>query len=358
MFNIQPSTFKILDDRHFLKVIIVATWLLIGGCSQPGYRWEVVFNEMPGASFRGIAAVDETTCWVSGTGGTILRTVDEGKSWQNRSIPGADSLDFRDIEAFGPDTAIAMSIGPGASSRLYSTTDGGQNWEKVYQNKYEQGFYDAIAFWENGYGVLQGDPIDGRLFIMVSRDSGRTWQETPRQQMPQVEEGEYAFAASGTQLVASKNGQAWIGTGGVNARVLQSSDYGDSWSSTSVPIIQGEPSTGIFSLSVADDTFAIAVGGDYTKEEEGHDNVIYSDNGGTSWNLLTGAELDYRSAVCYAEGMFITVGPSGSEYSVDYGQHWQSIKGPGFHTLSIGKGGADAVWAAGRHGAIAKLVKE
>ncbi|MDR8392958.1 YCF48-related protein [Aliifodinibius sp. S!AR15-10] len=313
---------------------------------------------MPEVSFRGIAAVDESTCWVSGSAGTILRTTDGGESWQHLMVPGSDSLDFRDVEVFGPDTAIAMSIGTGSESRLYRTTDGGQNWEMVHQNRYEQGFYDAIAFWDNGFGVLQGDPIDGQLFILVTEDSGRTWQEIPRKQMPEVEDGEYAFAASGTQLTIRDGGHAWIGTGGVDARVLRSEDYGQNWSSTPTPIIQGEASTGIFSLAFADKSFGIAVGGDYTKEDEGTRNVIYSENGGASWDLLHGIDLDFRSAVRFTDGIFITVGPSGSEYTTDWGQTWQAIQGPGFHTLSIGQGGINAVWAAGRDGRVGKLVVE
>ncbi len=176
--------------------------------------------------------------------------------------------------------------------------------------------------------------------------------------MPDVEEGEYAFAASGTQLITRPGGHAWIAAGGVNARILHSSDYGQSWSIIPTPMISGEASTGNFSLAFANDLFGIAVGGDYTKEEEGTDNIIFTENGGESWQLLKSADLDFRSAIQYAEGTFITVGPSGSEYSSDRGQSWQSIEGPGFHTLSIGVGGLDAVWAAGREGRIGKLVVE
>ncbi len=112
--------------------------------AQSDYRWQIMFDDLPEVSYRGIDAVDESVCWVSGTDGTILRTTDGGKNWQQLSIPDADTLDFRDIEAFGPDTAVTMSIGSGESSRLYRTVDGGANWELVHQNQYEQGFYDAF----------------------------------------------------------------------------------------------------------------------------------------------------------------------------------------------------------------------
>lgn len=349
--------------RYLPAALLISGIALLAACSNSdasnaGYKWNTFSYGSEDVSFRGIAALDESTCWVSGTQGTIIRTTDGGVNWQDVSVPGTDSLDFRDIEVLDDGTAIAMSIGPGAQSRIYRTEDEGKTWTMVSQNKYEEGFYDAIAFWDNGRGLLQGDPIEGRLFLLVTRDSGRSWQEIPRRQMPAAKEGEYAFAASGTQLITTPDGNAWIGTGGADARIIHSNDYGKTWRSIPAPIVKGEKSTGIFSLAFGDDTTAVAVGGDYTKEEEGTDNIAYSDDGGASWNLVSGSTPDFRSAVKYTDGMFVTVGPSGSDYSTDNGQSWKPIEGPGFHTLDIGEGGIEAVWAAGREGRIGKLTRK
>src|SRR4051794_26594436 len=80
------------------------------------------------ASFRGLAVVSEKVVWASGTGGTVIRTVDGGEVWSVITVPGAEKLDFRDIEAFDEKTAYILSIGNGESSRIYKTTDGGKNW--------------------------------------------------------------------------------------------------------------------------------------------------------------------------------------------------------------------------------------
>jgi photosystem II stability/assembly factor-like uncharacterized protein len=344
--------------RLFLTLFAAAS-LISPGPTHAGYQWQTMPYGSEDISFRGIAAVDDLTCWVSGSGGTIIRTTDGGKNWQDVSIPGTDSLDFRDIEVLDDGTAIAMSIGPGAQSRIYRTEDEGTNWTMVKQNKYEEGFYDAIAFWDNGYGIMQGDPIDGKLFILITKDNGKSWQEISREQMPAAKEGEYAFAASGTQLITTPDGNAWIGTGGADARILHSNDFGKTWASVPTPIIKGEESTGVFSLAFGDDSVAVAVavGGDYTTEGEGTDNIGVSDDGGESWGLISGETPDFRSAVKYTDGMFIAVGPSGSDYSMDNGKSWKAIEGPGFHTMDIGEGGIDAVWAAGRGGIIGKLQK-
>jgi hypothetical protein len=44
-----------------------------------------------------------------------MRTTDRGASWQDVSPPGAAGLQFRDIEAFDANNAVAMSIGNNAT---------------------------------------------------------------------------------------------------------------------------------------------------------------------------------------------------------------------------------------------------
>ena len=55
----------------------------------------------------------------------MIRTADGGKSWQVMTVPGAEKLDFRDIEAFDKNTAYILSIGNGDASRIYKTVNGG-----------------------------------------------------------------------------------------------------------------------------------------------------------------------------------------------------------------------------------------
>ena len=84
-----------------------------GGSS---YRWELTPTGST-AQFRGLAAVSKDVAWVGGTEGTVLRTVDGGKHWQNVSPTGASALQFRDVEAFDATHAVALSIGNGEDSR-------------------------------------------------------------------------------------------------------------------------------------------------------------------------------------------------------------------------------------------------
>ena len=107
------------------------------------------------ASFRGLSVVSEKVIWASGTGGTVIRTIG-GKTWNVINVPGAEKLDFRDIEAFDANTAYILSIGNGDASRIYKTTDGGRSWQLQFTNKSEKAFFDAIAcrFKLGSYGLI------------------------------------------------------------------------------------------------------------------------------------------------------------------------------------------------------------
>src|ERR1700679_869820 len=65
------------------------------------------------AGLRGIDSVDGTVAWASGTGGTVLKTIDGGAHWTKCSVPDGDkdgtTLDFRGVQAWDADTAIVMS---------------------------------------------------------------------------------------------------------------------------------------------------------------------------------------------------------------------------------------------------------
>lgn len=54
-----------------------------------GAGWALKDTGKDEVRFRGLAAVDRSTAWVAGSKGTVLRTVDGGRSWRDVSPPGA-----------------------------------------------------------------------------------------------------------------------------------------------------------------------------------------------------------------------------------------------------------------------------
>jgi photosystem II stability/assembly factor-like uncharacterized protein len=307
------------------------------------------------ARLRGVSAVSAQVAWASGSNGTYLKTVDGGATWQAATVPGAESLDFRDVEAFDASTAYLLSIGEGEKSKIFKTTDGGRNWKLQFANRNPKAFFDAMAFWDANRGIAFSDPVDGRFLIIKTDDGGATWKEVPSENIPPALPDEAAFAASGTCITVQGRNNVWIGTGGGAARVFRSIDGGDTWQVAATPIPSGQPSSGIFSIAFKDAMNGVIVGGDYRKESEARDNVAITADGGRTWNLVKGSlPGGFRSGVSYTAGMVVAVGPLGSDYSSDGGAKWTSFGSQGFHAVSFARSGAG--WAVGEGGKIGKFM--
>lgn len=319
-------------------------------------RWTVQKSGVT-ARLRGVSAVSERVAWASGSASTVLRTTNGGATWRKLSVT-SDALDFRDIDAIDAQTAYALSIGNGPASRIYKTTDAGATWTLQFQNKDPKAFLDAMSFWDANNGIVFGDSINGQFYILLTDNGGETWSRLAVSRLPPALENEGAFAASGTNIAVFGKTHAWIGTGaGAKARVLRSTDRGRSWEIADTPLAAGQ-STGIFSIAFRDEKHGVVVGGDYSKEKEAVDNLAVTDDGGVTWKLVKGLS-GYRSVVAYVPGAktpaLVALGPSGGDYSLDDGQTWQPIEGPGFDTFSFIPRKATG-WGAGANGAIGKLV--
>ncbi|HXG65598.1 MAG TPA: glycosyl hydrolase [Blastocatellia bacterium] len=313
------------------------------------------------ADFRGLSAVNSQVAWASGTKGTFARTTDGGKTWQAGTVPGAEQLDFRDIDAFDANTAYMLSIGKGESSRIYKTTDGGQHWLLQFRNSNPEAFFDAMAFWDAHHGIAFSDPVDGRFLIITTGNGGKTWTPVPPANIPPAIQGEGGFAASGTCIAVQGSNNVWFGTGGAAARVFRSTDRGRTWSVAATPILSGIESAGIFSVAFKDAKNGIVVGGDYRKPNEADRNVAVTADGGQTWKLIAGTRpAGYRSCVAYIPGeggmRLIAVGTSGSDYSTSGGADWIPLDRENYNVVSLA--GRHAGWAAGPGGRIVRFMDD
>ncbi len=323
-------------------------------CYQVAAQW-LPQSSGTTARLRGVSAVSATVAWASGNNGVYLRTADGGATWQAATVPGAEALDFRDVEGFNADTAYLLSIGEGERSRIYKTTNGGKDWQLQFTNRNPKAFFDAIAFWDANRGIAVSDSVDGRFVVIKTTDGGTTWKEVPQEGLPRALAGEGAFAASGTCVTVQGRNNVWIGT--TAARVLRSTDGGETWQVATTPIPSGQPSAGIFSIAFNDARNGVVVGGDYKKENEARDIVATTNDGGRTWRLVKGPlPVGFRSAVAYVPGgaapMIVAVGPSGSDYSLDGGASWASLGAEGYHAVSFDRTATG--WAVGEGGRIAK----
>jgi photosystem II stability/assembly factor-like uncharacterized protein len=307
------------------------------------------------ARLRGASAATDQIVWASGSNGTIVRTADGGATWTRVTVANAEKLDFRDIDAVSEHAAYALSIGNGEQSRIFKTEDDGRTWQEQFVNRDPKGFLDAMAFWDADHGIAFGDSIDGQFFVLRTENGGREWARVPQDRLPPALPNEGAFAASGTNIALVGRERVWIGTGAAaRARVLRSSDGGRTWQVADTAIASSE-SSGIFSVAFRDAEHGIVVGGDYRREREAGENAAVTSDGGVTWTAVAGLS-GFRSVVAYlpTRNAVVAVGPSGTDYSTDDGQHWTAIPGPGFHTFTVAKSGG-AGWGAGENGTIARM---
>ena len=306
-------------------------------------------------NLRGISAVSQSVAWASGTHGTFLRTIDGGATWEVGHVPGAESLDFRDVEAFNADDASLLAAGPGEQSRIYKTTDGGKNWTLQFTNHDPKGFFDCMAFWDHEHGIAVGDPVDGKFQLIKTENGGRDWKAVLATNLPAAIEGEGAFAASGTCIAVQGKKNVWFVTGGNAARVFRSQDAGETWSVAETPIIHGPASAGVFSVAFRDAMHGIVVGGDYKEPDKDVASVATTSDGGKTWTLAPIRPQKYFSAVAFDPAntrWTVAVGTSEYASSNDIGEHkWQTLlQAPAqLNAVSISR---SRVWAVGMKGAI------
>jgi photosystem II stability/assembly factor-like uncharacterized protein len=338
-----------------MKALCLAIALLGLGDSVAHAQWQQQTINSD-ANFRGLCAVSAKVAWVSGTKGTYGRTIDGGKTWFAKTVPGAAKLDFRDVEAFGESTAYLLSAGSGEDSRIYKTTDGGSTWILQFKNLDRDAFFDAMAFWDDKHGLALSDPVRGQFPLIATEDGGAHWKPLAAINLPPALPNEGAFAASGTCLVTHGPSDACFATGGAKtARVFHSSDRGRHWTVSSTPIPAANPSAGIFSISFRDRNHGLIVGGDYRRPNDPNPNAAITSDGGKTWALLN-TPLAYRSGVAWARDLWIAVGMSGSDSSPDNGATWQAIDRQNYNSVAFTSTGEG--WAVGPRGRIAKFMNE
>ncbi|OAG04149.1 Oligoxyloglucan reducing end-specific cellobiohydrolase, partial [Paraphaeosphaeria sporulosa] len=330
------------------------------------------------AGFRGLSVVSDRIVWVSGTNNSVYRTTDGGTSWSDLTITHKETftnatgtypviLDFRDIEAFSAQVAVAMAAGDGSLNQtsVWYTEDGGKRWRKSRTPK-NPIFYDSLA-WENKHhGLLLQDPAnatDGSMGLLETHDGGKSWREVTTTGLEA--QGQAAFAASGT-CIAFVAGRWYIVTGGSPnpSRVFRSSN-GRSWKDANTSLV-GDPNVelgysgyGMNSVAFRDSRNGLVVGGSFsTGVPASKNNVAYTRNGGVTWTSSNSA-LEYRSAVSWLPGkskLAVAGGQTGTNLTRDGGVTWEGLTDEHrneFFAVQCIKGGV--CWASGRKGAVGRI---
>jgi photosystem II stability/assembly factor-like uncharacterized protein len=320
---------------------------------------------------QAVSPVDEKVVWASGVGGTYALTTDGGATWTSHVVPGAETLQFRDVQGVSAKVAYLLSAGEGSDSRIYKTTDGGQTWQLQFQAPADPSyFYDCFAFWSPTRGLTMGDGVNGRFPVLRTRD-GAIWANIA-DNLPAAQAGEGAFAASGTCVATQGEKRAWIVTS--SSRVLATSDGGNSWFAHATPIAGGTGTAGVFTVAFRDRSHGIIGGGDFVATGI-LDNVARSSDGGKTWRLTAKAPVPGAVfGLSYAEGLddedegdgdgeqdgdgfsktVVVTGPGGSAWTADEGDTWHTLPGvTGYWAVAFAS--PRAGWLVGTQGRILKI---
>ncbi|MGB0833673.1 MAG: WD40/YVTN/BNR-like repeat-containing protein [Psychrobium sp.] len=293
---------------------------------------------------QSLSIANNGNVWASGTKGLVVVSSDNGSTWQTKPVPNSDDLQFRDIWA-QDDTVYLLAAGEGEKSQLYRSNDNGDSWQLQYTMKNPKGFINCFDFWSKDHGIVFGDSIDDKVFMLETKDGGKNWNQM--QSVPLAQEGgEGGFSASGSCVRIGSDNEVWVSTGATkHARLLRSSDYGQTWNSTPLPYPDGK-TAGLFS--------AIP-------------NSKWTFGGRMNTPVVTGYKLNegqwqptknigLKGAIygsdSYGDNV-IVVNPDGAALSTDNGKNWQRISDKSFWVVEFDKQGT--AWLAGPQGRISSI---
>jgi photosystem II stability/assembly factor-like uncharacterized protein len=152
-----------------LKKIIVAVALLFNSFLLSA-QWEVKhINSVNSEHIFALKFMDDINGYAMGSSGLILKTTDQGETWQN--VENNIEKNILDFEIISVDTLIAVTtIYDGSfNGSLLKSTDGGISWEEKYV---VEGYLRHVQFLNSSKGFFCGSRE-----LFMTTDGGETWEE-------------------------------------------------------------------------------------------------------------------------------------------------------------------------------------
>lgn len=343
-----------------LRLLAVLALIPLAACrtAAPPPTANAVFaadSVATGTSARliGLDAADGGVVWAAGTNGAWARSLDGGRTWTTGTVPDADTLQFRDVEAFDARRAVLLSIGNGAASRVYTTDDGGATWALRWTNPDPRAFYDCMAFdGQTGFAFSDAVPLSDapgvphRIPMLVTANAGTSWRDVTDERTYSVPAGTGAFASSGT-CAAHLDGR-WVvafnrpDTTRARSRVSVWS-ASDGWKETTVPVVSSDPMVGVSSLVAQGDAVwvgllgntdgttvfradrrTLVAGIDRVRTRAPQDNGVDEARSGT-WMPLPPLPIERVYGLAASPRALVATGPDGLAASADGGQTWRRL---------------------------------
>ena len=241
--------------RRILTLLLPLLILLaiLPGSSLAQHSFWRTQNPIPtGSDLIDIAMTGRGRATAVGYNGTILQTMDSGRSWSQSASPVASALQS---VAF-VDSLDGFACG--FDRTLLATSDGGKSWQR--RSIDEPAGFRRIRFGSATTGVMVGGTLIPTSSIMCTTDGGATWNSRPRPTEQSLNDlcfvdsaNVWAVGDMGTILYSGDGGREWtlqhVDTGSKSAdlrgvwfinamngfavgddnRIMRTTDGGESW---------------------------------------------------------------------------------------------------------------------------------
>ena len=292
-----------MTKKWFIQILLVFLALsLLGQATAIAQDWEWQ-NPLPtGNKIYCFDFVDSLTGWFGSSAGTLLHTIDGGKTWQIEHI-GRPGLYIISVDFVDDNTGWAIGQDGGSRSTLFHTTDGGRKWtvqgvdsvydfiRVVFRNQregcaatYGGRIYYSADGGKNWMLVYQGK---GPIQSLVFPDARHGWAKGPGEvPLLYTTDGGKSWAADTTKLFGARvffvdSLHGWIG--GQN-RLYRTIDGGETWLSDLPPITDDSLHSWVNQVFFVD-----SLHGWVNTAENG---VYRTTDGGWKWEPLAG-EVDF-----------------------------------------------------------------
>ncbi|WP_343639912.1 glycosyl hydrolase [Chryseobacterium sp.] len=305
-----------------MKNIFSIVFLSVGitAFSQQVESLETILNDK--ISIRALELYDNKV-WYSGTDSKF--GVVDLKDYKNQKQVrlSEEKLQFRTL---GQNKTSFYAINIESPARFFKIDKKDLKSQVIFKDTAKTAFYDALHFANDKLAYTFSDADKDHLLKLAVYKDGK-WNMFKNNVT--LNDGEAAFAASNTNISSSKK-YLWIATGGKASRILRMNLKDDKIEVFNTPIIQGEPSQGMYSIDFFEDRFGIAAGGDYTKQDANINNIATTTDAGETWQIqASGQNAGYTTCVKIKPGSkgkeIIAVGDKHISYSSDFGKTWKKI---------------------------------
>lgn len=285
-----------------------------------GKSWDIVYTNTS-IYYKCVLMVDANMVLVAGEGGTIIKTENGGGSWSQVNTDTRSTIN----KIFFYNTNLGFAIG--TNGCILKTTDKGNSWQKI-----DLGLTDVITdiyFTDENTGYTTSNNK-----ILKTIDGGQTWSPLNHNQSNTI-----SFYA--IDFTDSNNGYI----SGTNGILIKTTDAGNSWTNCT---------TGT-SYPLTNLTFTSAQIG-YAGTNYGY--LYRTTNAGNSWSALTTSSSNYT--YCINDTTLYLVGSSGSILkTINAGLTWTSTPNRNVSDLNSAYFiDADTAYTCGYNGLVLKTTNK